>query len=329
MSGSTSWSVSMKFIADWTVISSPSSALFWARLFRPTRLIDTTAARMPRIEMTTSISMSVNPPWERRLRACHGSPAGIAVRLTVDIQTRGWARALDQHGARALPPGSPSLRRAVARLVDGAIRIAVVLAVGLLLPQVPGVEGDRLAGRRVGVGEAPARRARRERRHVLGGRWGRAGADLAHRHLLLVGHGVHGELDGLLLGVGCSMLGQLGDAHHAHRDHRGEDAEDGDDHQQLDQREAPLVVLPQLPQKLAISLVHSPFLPPGSEFSTVRADGGSPLRYRAPAGGASPAGAPRRPRPRPRPRPRRRPGPSPGRPATGAGCAGGGAARTG
>src|SRR5215469_6950345 len=221
MSGSTSWSVSMKFIADWTVISSPSSALFWARLFRPTRLIDTTAARMPRIEMTTSISMSVNPPWERRLRACHGSPAGIAVRLTVDIQTRGWARALDQHGARALPPGSPSLRRAVARLVDGAIRIAVVLAVGLLLPQVPGVEGDRLAGRRVGVGEAPARRARRERRHVLGGRWGRAGADLAHRH------------------------------------------------QQLDQREAPLVVLPQLPQKLAISLVHSPFLPPGSEFSTV------------------------------------------------------------
>src|SRR5215472_664090 len=251
MSGSTSWSVSMKFIADWTVISSPSSALFWARLFRPTRLIDTTAARMPRIEMTTSISMSVNPPWERRFRACHRSPAGIAVRLNGDIQTRGWARALDQHAARALPPGSPSLRRAVARLVDGAIRIAVVLAVGLLLPQVPGVEGDRLAGRI--IREACAGGARRERRHVLGGRWGRAGADLAHWYLLLVGHRVHGELDDLLLGVGCSMLGQLGDAHHAHRDHRGQDAEDGDHHQQLDQREAPLVVLPQLPEARDIS----------------------------------------------------------------------------
>src|SRR5437588_5252253 len=43
------------------------SSAFWARslavFVMPTMLMVTTAARMPRIEMTTSISISVNPRW--------------------------------------------------------------------------------------------------------------------------------------------------------------------------------------------------------------------------------------------------------------------------
>src|SRR5919108_213839 len=65
--GSTCWSCIIASIAVWTVCFSASSAFLRAVEVNPSKLTDTMAARMPRIVITTSISMSVKPPCRRFL----------------------------------------------------------------------------------------------------------------------------------------------------------------------------------------------------------------------------------------------------------------------
>src|ERR1041385_8573506 len=219
-SGSTPWSATMKFSAPWTSIRSAWSARLWARLVIPTMLIDTTAARMPRIEITMSVSISVNPSCPRSRCASEGS---------------------------ALARTQPETRlRNRGTLSHDAVVVAGVDVVEVLGVQVRRVQSHR----RAGAGGRLV--ARRELLHVRVAWIGPAQS--AHVHLLLGRHRVQGHLYGLPLRVVRVLLGQAGDPDHAHGHDRGQDAQDRDDDQHLDQGEA-LLVPPPLAQ-LAHQSVH-------------------------------------------------------------------------